>query len=62
MSLWNPRKPLNQPPNYRKLGAQDPHLRPSAEQRDAERAITEAQFQRDHAAVRYGGRRAVVVE
>lgn len=62
MSLWNFRKPLNQPPHFGRVGAQDPNVRQSAELREADRAITEARFRRELATLRQGGRRAVVVE
>lgn len=59
-SLWNPRKPLNQPPHFGRVGRQS-DAKPDATARAAERAIHAAQFARDHAAQRFGGRRAVVV-
>jgi hypothetical protein len=60
-TLWNPRKPLNQPPHFGRVGAK-PENRPDASAREAERAIHAAQFARDEATQRVGGRRAVVCE
>ncbi len=55
--LWNPRIPLNQPPGYGRVGH---HNTPAPKPDDAKRAVLAAQFDRDAAAARVGGRRAVV--
>lgn len=63
MSLWSPKKPLNQPPSFGRVGHNNTHaINPDPMARAAERAIHAAQFERDQAARRVGGRRAVVVE
>lgn len=63
MALWNQRKPLTQPPGFRRIGRQgDQPAKTDSSGRDAERALHAAQFARDLAAQRVGGRRAVVVE
>ena len=61
-TIWNPRRPLNQPPHFGRVGAQPSPVVRNAEQEAARRAINESQFQRDQAAARVGGRHAVVVE
>lgn len=58
-SLWNPRKPLNQPPGFGRIGRQSDD-KPDATARAAERAIHSAQFARDLAAARVGVRRVGV--
>lgn len=63
MGLWNPRKPLTQPPGFRRIGHQgDQPAKADAPGRDARRALHAAQFARELAAQRVGGRRAVVCE
>lgn len=63
MGLWNPRKPLTQPPSFRRIGHQgDQPAKKDAAGRNAERAIHAAHFARDEATQRVGGRRAVVCE
>lgn len=62
MALWNPRKPLNQPPGFGRVGGAAQQARPDAAAKAAKDAINSSQFARDLATQRVGGRRAVVVE
>ena len=60
-TLWNPKKPLTQPPGYgRTQGCDATHKRYTDEQKAAAAAIFRAQSQRNAATARVGGRRAVV--
>lgn len=61
MSLWNPAKPLNQPPSHGRVGHSNIHSAPSTTAaQGAGRALQAAQFGREEAVKRTGGRRAVV--
>lgn len=59
MSLWNPRKPLNQPPHFGRVGAQHERTQPDQAQKDAARAVATSNFDRAHI-TRKQGMRAVV--
>ena len=56
-TLWPRSKPLSQPPGYGRVGH---HNTTAPKPDDAKRAVLAAQFDRDAAAARVGGRRAVV--
>lgn len=56
-SLWNLRKPLNQPPHYRRGVARESRADPAVAA--AIRSIKEAQFARDDARLRHGNRATV---
>ena len=58
MSLWNPKKALNQPPHYRQVGQVSQPLRETDEER-AEKALKDAQLHRD-VVMRRNGMRATV--
>ena len=63
MALWNPRKPLTQPPSYQRIGLRSGCARNEDQAgRAAQRALNEAQFARGLATQRVGGRRAIVAE
>lgn len=63
MALWNPSKPLNQPPSFGRVGHGNIHdTKTPAHAHAAARAHQQAQFGRDEAVRRTGGRRAVVCE
>ena len=56
MSLWNPKKPLNQPPHFGRVGQQ---REPTPKADAAARAVRESQFKRQDVTKRLG-QRAVV--
>ena len=56
MSLWNPKKPLNQPPHFGRVGRQ---REPAPKADAAARAVRESQFKRQDVTKRLG-QRAVV--
>lgn len=56
MSLWNPKKPLNQPPHFGCVGQQ---REPTPKADAAARAVRESQFKRQDVTKRLG-QRAVV--
>lgn len=56
-TLWNPRKPLNQPPHYRRGAAREIRADPAVAA--AIRSIKAAQFARDDARLRHGNRATV---
>ena len=60
MSLWNPSRPLNQPPHFRKVGEQNIVTSPLDRRSEeaALRALKGAQFERNEV-LRSVGRRAV---
>lgn len=59
-TLWNPRKPLNQPPHFGRVGMQiTPPARVSRAEHDALRAVQTAQFEREHQTLKYGARATV---
>lgn len=60
MSLWNPRKPLNQPPHFGRVAARDSSNRDDV-QTAARMAHQEAKFSRYEKTIRHGDR-AVVKE
>lgn len=63
MALWKFGKPLDQPPSYRRVGHSNIHWAPATTAaHEAGRAHQAAQFNREDAVKRTGGRRAVVRE
>lgn len=59
-TLWNPKKPLNQPPGFGRVGCFANPSKPCQAEKAAKDAINSAQFARERATQRVGGRRAVV--
>jgi hypothetical protein len=60
MSLWNPRKPLNQPPHFRLVAGRD-EIKRDEVAAAAKSALQEAQFARAEKTTRLGGRAVVKV-
>lgn len=61
MTLWKRGKPVDQPPGYGRVGRSNIHSAPaSTPAHEAGRAHQAAQFCREDAVKRTGGRRAVV--
>jgi hypothetical protein len=60
MSLWNPRKPLNQPPHFGLVAARSEIKRDDVAAA-AKNAIQAAQFARTEKTTRLGGRAVVKV-
>lgn len=58
-TLWPRNKPLNQPSHYGRIGAQPEHAKPRPVTTDAQRAVTEAQFERKAKTIRHGARATV---
>lgn len=56
MSLWNPKRPMNQPPHFGRVGQQ---REPAPKADAAARAVRESQFKRQDVTKRLG-QRAVV--
>ena len=59
MSLWNPKTPLNQPPHFRQVGAQNIPPKADVAEAQARHAHIGAQRERRHQTVKHG-QRAVV--
>lgn len=58
--LWDRKKPLNQPPSFGRLSASHAEKPASDHAKAAQRALSDAQLDRQRQIQRYGGRHAVV--
>lgn len=58
--LWSRKKPLNQPPTYGRVGYVQEKRAERELEKAAERALTDAQLDRNRATLRQGGRAVVV--
>lgn len=59
MSLWNPKKPINQPPHFRKVSAQPEQAKACPIATDATAVVKGAQFDRQAKTIKYGARAVV---